>query len=79
MQNFAVSSVRGIFENDIRAFAFVAIDADGKAYAQWDTGSIIPMWSFAPTVAEILRQDVVNSGVEETWKPNLSERGRPDV
>ncbi|WP_420415281.1 hypothetical protein [Roseibium sp.] len=77
MWGHALSSVKGIFENDIRAFAFVAIDAAGKAYATWDTGSIMPMWSFAPTVSEILQRDIVNSDVEETWKPNLNERGRP--
>lgn len=32
-------------ENDIRAYAVVGIGADGKAYALWDTGAILPMWA----------------------------------
>lgn len=58
-------------DNDIRAYAVVGIGADGKAYAAWDTGAILPLWAFADTVATILRTDISSSDVVDDWRPNL--------
>lgn len=64
-----------IREADVRAFAFVAIDANGKAHARWDTGAILPMWAFPATVMEVLKLDMEQSGADEDWKPNLTVKG----
>lgn len=78
MKQAACADVQAIMAQDVRAYAFVAIDAAGRAHAAWDTGSILPMWAFSSVVADMLRADIEASGVEETWRPNLNERGRPD-
>ena len=64
-----------IRETDIRAFAFVAINAEGKMFATWDTGAIMPMWAFPAMIGEALRRDMEDVGVSEDWKPNLTVRG----
>lgn len=64
-----------IREQDVRAYAFVAIGADGKAYSTWDTGNILPMWAFADTVATVLKEDIKTAGVDDGWKPNLTLKG----
>lgn len=74
---------RMVRECDIRAYAFVGIAADGKAYALWDTGAVLPLWAFADTVATILRTDIQDSNVADDWRPNLRSQGehatsRPD-
>lgn len=60
---------------DVRAYAVVAIDAKGEAHCIWDTGSIVPMWAFVPTISECLKRDLEESCVEETWKPPLPIKG----
>lgn len=71
-----VQAVRNTIEvADIRAYAFVAIDAKGGFHAAWDTGSILPMWAFPATIEVGLRDDIERSGVEETWRPNLTLKG----
>lgn len=62
-------------ENDVRAYAFVAIGANGKMYSTWDTGAILPQWAFPATVAYALQRDLEDHGVEEDWKPTLPIRG----
>jgi hypothetical protein len=64
-----------IREKDIRAYAFVGIGSDGKAYALWDTGNILPLWSFADTVATVLKRDIEVADVEDGWSPSLNWRG----
>lgn len=64
-----------IRQHDVRAYAFVAIGADGKSHSVWDTGNILPMWAFADTVATVLREDIIAAGVEDGWKPNLTLMG----
>lgn len=54
---------------DVRAYALVAIDAQGNGHSIWDTGSIIPMWGFPETMTAILKRDIEASGVDETWVP----------
>ena len=72
----AVTAVRGVIkDHDVRAYAFVAIDAKGKAHCYWDTGAILPMWAFAPTVAAALEDDLQRSGVDEDWVPALTVKG----
>lgn len=61
--------------NDIRAYAIIGIAADGKAYALWDTGGVLPMWAFADTVSHVLREDIRNSGVKDDWRPSLAVKG----
>ena len=71
-----VSGVEAVIkENDIRAYAFVGIAANGDAHAIWDTGNILPLWAFAPTVGEVLKTDVRNSEVEDGWHPELPPKG----
>lgn len=59
---------------DIRAYAFVGIDAGGKAHCLWDTGAIMPMWGFPSAVAVMLQDNMSSSGVDEDWKPALPAR-----
>lgn len=56
-------------DKDIRMYAFVGIDAEGKAHGSWDAGGIMPMWAVPSTVMEILREDM--SSHEDDWKPPL--------
>lgn len=56
-------------DNDVRAYAVVAIKADGNGCVMWDTGKILPLWAFPETVAAILRKDIEGSGVVDDWKP----------
>lgn len=64
-----------IREKDIRAYAFVGIGSDGKAYACWDTGNILPLWAFADTVGTVLKSDIETSNVQDGWVPNLTLKG----
>lgn len=61
--------------HDIRAYAFVGIAADGKAYSTWNTGEILPLWAFADTIATVLKEDIKTAGIEDGWKPNLTLKG----
>lgn len=58
-------------DNDIRAYALVGIDAEGKSHCIWDTGNILPMWAFPEVVAAMLRREMEDCGIEEDWKPQL--------
>lgn len=62
-------------EEDIRAYALVGINSQGKAFAMWDTGAVLPQWAFADTVAGILRKDIEDAAVEEDWRPSLTVHG----
>ncbi len=57
-----------IRENDIRCMAVVGIGADGRAFAKWDTGGIVPLYGFPETIGAILRTDVEASRVPEDYK-----------
>lgn len=70
-----VAVERTIREQDIRAYAFVGISSDGRAFASWDTGAILPQWAFPATVEAALRRDMEESGVEEDWRPALPVKG----
>ena len=74
MQADMVAAARNLGTQDIAAYALVAVKADGRGVAIWDTGSALPMWAFSSTIEKILDDDIRESGVEETWKPSLSER-----
>lgn len=74
-KDIASGAERMVREADIRAYAIVGIGADGKGYARWDTGAILPMWAFADVVAGILRQDLAMSDAAEDWRPNLTLKG----
>lgn len=77
MQSDMVRAAKGIGESDILAYAIVAIDSEGGAKCAWNTGSALPLWAFADTFRTILVRDIEGSGVEDTWKPSLQERKRP--
>lgn len=62
-------------DRDVRAYAIVIISGDGSSDCLWDTGSIMPIWSFPPTIHECLKRDIEDSGVEETWVPPLPLKG----
>jgi len=78
IQEDMVAAARRAGTQDVRAYALVTIRADGSAQCWWDTGSIMPMWGFASTIGAALNRDISESGVDETWRPELSERERPD-
>lgn len=63
---------RMVKEHDIRAYAIIGIGSDGKAYAYWDTGGILPMWAFPATVSQILQRDMESCDVQDDWKPPLT-------
>lgn len=62
-------------QNDIRAYAIIALDAEGNMHAYWDTGSVMPMWAFPDVMAAGLRREMETSGVDDTWKPPLPIKG----
>lgn len=64
---------RGFSEIDVRAYALVTIDSEGMARCYWDTGSIMPMWGFPGTVEAVIRRDIEESDVDETWKPKPNQ------
>lgn len=71
----ASQAVLGIMrQEDIRAYAFVAIGADGKAYAHLDTGGIVPMRVFPGVVREVLSDDMANSETEDDFRAALRSR-----
>lgn len=72
IQKHAEKMVR---DNNIRAYAIIGIGADGKGYALWDTGAILPMWAFPATISAILQRDIEESGVGDDWKPSISNKG----
>lgn len=74
MQGDMIAAAKSMGKQDVMAYAIVAITSDGCALADWNTGSIMPLWAFGPTISAALDQDIRESGVEETWKPSLSER-----
>lgn len=64
-------------ERDIRAYGFVGIASDGKAYALWDTGGAIPMRVLPHVFGQALSDDIFNSGVEDDWRPALPVKPAP--
>lgn len=64
---------RLLSQNQCRAYAVVVIDSSGDGHTFWDTGSIMPIWAFPGAMHEILKTDVMNSDVEETWKPKIDQ------
>lgn len=54
---------------DLRAYAFVGIDAKGRAHCLWDTGAVMPLWCFPSAVSAMLQNDIEEAGVAEDWKP----------
>lgn len=72
----AVANVAGLMrQEDIRAYAFVGISAEGKAYALWDTGAIMPARAFPHVVVEALSDDIHNANLEDDWRPSLPIKG----
>jgi hypothetical protein len=61
-------------QNNIVAYAIVGLSDDGRAFAAWDTGGVVPMWAMPHTVAELLRADMEQSGVEEDFRKPLIDR-----
>ncbi len=61
-------------QEDIRAYAFVGIAADGKAYALWDTGGVLPMIAFPDVVRGMLNESIAESGVEEDWRAPMERK-----
>lgn len=59
---------------NIVAYAVVAISDDGRAFAGWDTGGVVPMWAFPSTIAQIVREDLAESGVEDDFRRPLIDR-----
>lgn len=57
---------------DVRAYAIVAIDAQGSPYALWDTGGTMPMIAFPSMVATILTANIGSTDVQDDWRPTLT-------
>lgn len=81
LSKFLRSKVENLVrEQDLRAYAVVGINANGEAFALWDTGAILPRWAFADTVAAVLRKDIEeNSEVDDDWKPALTLSGSKPI
>lgn len=77
MQSRMIAAAKGMDEQDVRAYAIVAITSNGDALCSWDSGSVVPLWAFSPIVEQVLSRDIDESGVEDTWSPSLSERTKP--
>ncbi len=69
--DFSVTVRNMIRENDIRCMAFVGISSDGRAFAEWDTGGIVPLYGFPEALHAVLCRSVESSGVEEDYKPQV--------
>lgn len=63
-------------QEDIRAYAFVGIAADGGTFALWDTGGIVPMRVFPSVVREALSDDIFNSGIEDDFRAAIRSDDR---
>lgn len=59
---------------NIVAYALVAFSDDGRAFASWDTGGVIPMWAAPQTVAGVLRADMDESGIDDDFKKPILDR-----
>jgi hypothetical protein len=59
---------------NIVAYALIAFSDDGRAFVDWNTGGIMPMWAFPSTVREVLQADIEQSCVEEDFKSPLIDR-----
>lgn len=59
---------------NIVAYAIVGMSDDGRCFAAWDTGGILPMWGFPETISGILAQDIAESGVPEDFRKPLIDR-----
>lgn len=59
--------------NNVRAFAIVALTDDGRALAAWDTGGVVPMWSFASTIKAVLQSDMENNLDCEDFKAPITK------
>lgn len=66
---------RLVRNEDIRAYAVVGINSEGKAFALWNTGAILPQWAFADTIATVLKEDILDCGIVDDWRPNLTLKG----
>lgn len=64
---------RMVKDADIRAYAIIGIDAQGRSHAMWDTGGIVPMWGFPETMCAALRRDMEESEADEDWKPPIGK------
>ncbi|KIC39366.1 hypothetical protein [Leisingera sp. ANG-M7] len=71
-----VSSAREIGTQDVVAYAIVAITSNGNAVCRWDTGGAVPLCAFDGMICRALEQDIETSGVEDDWRPSLTERLR---
>ncbi len=57
-----------IRENDIRCMAFIGIGEDGRAFAMWDTGGVVPLYGFPETIGAVLRIDVECSASHDDYR-----------
>jgi hypothetical protein len=61
-------------QNNVCAYAVIAMSDDGRCFAQWDTGGVIPLWGFPEAVQVILAEDIAASGVPEDFRKPLIDR-----
>ena len=73
-RELATHAERMMRECDLRAYAIIGIGADGKPYAVWDTGAIMPMWAFPETMAAALRASIEQEGIEDDWRPPMERK-----
>lgn len=59
---------------NIVAYAIVAMSDDGRCFAAWNTGGVLPMWGFPEVIGSILAQDMAESGVAEDFRKPLIDR-----
>lgn len=61
-------------QNNIVAYASVGISDDGRCFALWDTGGVLPMWGFPEAIKSILDEDMAGSGVAEDFRKPLIDK-----
>lgn len=70
-REISVGIAKKVRDADIRAYAFVGIDSEGRSHCMWDTGATMPLWGFPAAVEAMLTRDIEVSGVKEDWKPPM--------
>lgn len=62
-------------DHNILSYAIVGFDDEGRAFAAWDTGKIMPKWAFPAAVFRVLDRDC--DMVEDDYKAPLRRTGWP--
>lgn len=67
------ASAMGSLEN-LAGYVLIGIGRNGAAYAAWDTGRAIPVWSVPSLVAEAIRTDINDYMAEHEGKDDFDPK-----